>query len=100
MTTEAAFREVLHRWALAKLEGSTTDHTGPYEILAVRIDHDMGGSIKNESINVSIQFRHDCQYRGYDGNHPCPEVTWWSPLTGTTDTVKMLNELLATGDTG
>jgi hypothetical protein len=95
----AGFRAVLHRWALAKLEAGATDHNGPYEILQVRVEHDEPSSVSSEAINVGIQFRHtECRYRGYDGNHPCPDVAWWSPYAGTVSTVRMLNELLATAD--
>lgn len=92
------FRAVLHRWALAKLETSPTDHTGPFEVLAVRVDHSEPSSISSEEINVSIRFaHHGCTAYTWNG-HPECTVEWWSPFGGTTNTVAMLNELLATGD--
>lgn len=99
MTVETTgFREVLHRWALAKLDGSNTDHTGPFEVVQVRLSRDHGSSIDSESVDVNIQFRHGgCTAYTWDG-HPECTVEWWSPLAGTFDTVAMLNELLASGD--
>lgn len=93
------FREVLHAWALDQLNAGAKDHTGPFEVLSVRLDHDYGGSVENESVNVSIQFRHHgCTAFTWTGHVECGPVTSWSPLVGSVDTVRLLNELLAKGD--
>ena len=98
----AGFREVLHRWALAKLKAGCTDHTGPFEVLQVRLHHtDFAGSDvtpADDTVTINIRFRHHgCTAYTWDG-HPECTVEWWSPSMRTTDTVTLLNELLATAD--
>lgn len=86
------FREVVHAWAREQLERSS--HTGPYEVVSVRLDvvdeYD-SSSLQSERIEVGIEFRH----KG------CPlcigDVGWWC-MPDTRDAARILNELLALGD--
>lgn len=96
--TMVEFRDALHEWARRQLEDHS-DHTAPFQIVSVRVDHDWPSSISSEQVNVDIEFTHDqskCTYPTSDGS-PC-RITYWSPLSGTTETVKLINELLAIAD--
>lgn len=92
------FRQVLHEWAKRQLEAHS-DHAGPFEIVRVRLDQSVPGTFESREVEVDVEFRHDhvkCPYRNYDGS-AC-RITVWSPLSGTTETVKLINELLAIAD--
>lgn len=96
------FRAVLHRWALDKLETGCTDHSGPFTVLQVRVDHtDFAGSDvtpADDSVSVHIRFAHrGCTAYVWDG-HPECTVEWWSPALDTATSVTLLNELLALAD--
>jgi hypothetical protein len=95
------FRRVLHEWARRQLE-EQSDHVGPFEIVHVELDHDLGSSMSSEETSVAIRFRHEGNCPAY---LPCylelsrvgPQrclVEWWS-MPDTKRTVEMVNELLA-----
>ncbi len=87
------FRDVLHAWAAEQLE-HRSDHNGPFRITGVRVESVHGYSVENDYIEVTISFDHDhCTFSNYDGT-PCRGPRSWS-MPDTTDTVTMLNELLA-----
>lgn len=90
------FRTVLHAWAARQLE-TRSDHNGAFEIESVRLNSVHGYSVSSDYIEVLIMFRHTgCALRNWDGG-PCPtKGSWFMP--DTTDTVTMINELLALGD--
>ena len=92
------FCEVLHAWAKRQLE-QHSDHTGPFTIVNVQVSEDGPGTFESTTVEVDITFKHDlsaCVCRSWDGS-PC-RITLWSPLAGTTETVKLINELLVIAD--
>lgn len=94
--TLAAYRQVLHQWAAKQLE-TRSDHTGPFTITEVRVESVCGYSVGSDYLEVGIGFTHEgcTAYPRHPDDH-CT-VGWWS-MPDTTDTVAMLNELLALGD--
>jgi hypothetical protein len=97
MDDKAGFRRVLHEWARRLLD--KYGHFGPFEILAVEVDHVRGygspDTPADDEVYVSIRFRHPGGCSNWSRPEwPCqPENSWSMP--DTTSTVKLLNELLA-----
>lgn len=90
------FREALHAWARRQLE-TRSDHTGAFEIKTVRLDSVFGHSVSSDYVEVGIWFHHTgCALKRWDGLECAGEAYWFMP--DTTDTVTMINELLALGD--
>jgi hypothetical protein len=107
---ELGFRRVLHEWASRQL-AEKSGHAGPFEIVHVELDHDPGiangSTFESETTSVRVRFRHDgsgCEeserrYYTRDGvilRDRCVAESWWVP--DTTQTVSMINELLAIAD--
>lgn len=96
VVSEGVFRDVLHAWAIRQLEARSS-HNGTFQIESVRLDSVHGYSVSSDYIEVSICFRHSgCTLIHWDGG-ACPEKGHWF-MPDTTDTVTMINELLALGD--
>lgn len=105
----AGFRRVLHEWAARHLTADS-GHVGPFEVVHVELDHDLGSSISGETTSVFIQFRHDGRacpedWRVTGAYTPagkielrerCVERSWFMP--DTRRTVDMVNELLTIAD--
>lgn len=90
-----AYRAVLHTWAAKQLTERSL-HTGPFTITQVRVESVHGYSVGNDYLEIGIGFTHtDCSCRTWDGKPM--ESGWWS-MPDTTDSVTVLNELLALGD--
>lgn len=92
------FRELLHKWAVRQLD-TRSDHKGAeFTIESVRVEAVHGYSVAADELRVNIEFTHTgCSYvRPYDGQRCDGEQFWCMP--DTTDSVTMLNELLALGD--
>lgn len=89
------FRAVLHEWARRQL-AERSGHTGPFEITDVRVDAVYGYSVENDYMEVGIGFLHTGCTRDTQEGHPECAAIWWG-MPDTTDTVTMLNELLALG---
>jgi len=96
----AGYRRVLHAWAIEKLE--KYGHTGPFEIIDVRVDHEHGygspDTPADDEVWVSIRFRHPGGCPDWSRSEwACRPENSWS-MSDTTSTVQMLNELLALAD--
>ncbi len=89
------FRDLLSEWARNQLEAHS-DHTGEFTIRRVRVEAVNGYSIENDHLDMIVEFSHTgCTRIHWDGT-PCPvDYSWWPEPT---DTVSVLNQLLALGD--